>query len=147
MVVLTKTPEYTHTQTAPLCLILYGSALGCFIFGWWIGDMPGMCVASGVGLLLTLLAPAFHHLTVADHADGLAIQFGPTPLFRRTVNYIEIEKVEVGRTLIVDGWGIHFSIRGGWVWNLWGGIVSSSISRQELCCGSAPMTLRTLRHF
>jgi hypothetical protein len=22
--------------------------------------------------------------------------------------------------LILDGWGIHMSIRGGWVWNLWG---------------------------
>jgi hypothetical protein len=20
----------------------------------------------------------------------------------------------------MDGWGIHMSIRGGWVWNLWG---------------------------
>ena len=22
--------------------------------------------------------------------------------------------------MILDGWGIHLSIRGGWVWNLWG---------------------------
>ena len=22
--------------------------------------------------------------------------------------------------MILDGWGIHMSIRGGWVWNLWG---------------------------
>ena len=50
----------------------------------------------------------------------LAIRFGPVPLFRRTVRYADIEKVEVGRTLILDGWGIHYSIRGGWVWNLWG---------------------------
>lgn len=21
---------------------------------------------------------------------------------------------------MLDGWGIHLSIRGGWVWNLWG---------------------------
>ena len=50
----------------------------------------------------------------------LAIRFGPVPLFRRTVRYTDIEKVEVGRTLILEGWGIHYSIRGGWVWNLWG---------------------------
>jgi hypothetical protein len=50
----------------------------------------------------------------------LVIRFGPIPLFRRTVRYADIQKVEVGRTLILDGWGIHFSIRGGWVWNLWG---------------------------
>lgn len=44
----------------------------------------------------------------------------PIPLFRRIVRYAGIEKVEVGRTLILYGWCIHLSIRGGWVWNLWG---------------------------
>ena len=24
------------------------------------------------------------------------------------------------RTLLLDGWGIHMGILGGWVWNLWG---------------------------
>jgi hypothetical protein len=111
---------YSHTQKAPLCLILYGSALACFVLAWIIGDTPGIYIGSGVGLLIALIAPAFHHLTVADQGDELAIRFGPVPLFRRTVKYAEIEKVEVGRTLILEGWGIHYSIRGGWVWNLWG---------------------------
>jgi hypothetical protein len=22
--------------------------------------------------------------------------------------------------LLLDGWGIHMSVRGGWVWNIWG---------------------------
>jgi hypothetical protein len=73
-----------------------------------------------VGLLIAMLTPAFHLLTVVDEGERLAIRFGPIPLFRKTVRYAEIEKVEVGRTLILDGWGIHLSIRGGWVWNLWG---------------------------
>ncbi len=34
--------------------------------------------------------------------------------------YNEIKSVETGRTLLLDGWGIHMSIRGGWVWNIWG---------------------------
>jgi hypothetical protein len=108
----TDSRGYSHTQKAPLCLILYGSALACFALGCW--------VAGGVGLLIALLAPAFHHLTVEDHGDMLAIHFGPVPLFRRTVNYADISSVEIGRTLLVDGWGIHLSIRGGWGWNLWG---------------------------
>ena len=37
-----------------------------------------------------------------------------------TKRYSDIVKVEVGRTFLLDGWGIHMSIRGGWVWNLWG---------------------------
>lgn len=120
MTTATTIPAYSHTQKAPLCLILYGSALACVVLASIIGDMQGIFIAGGVGLLIALLAPAFHHLTVEDQGDVLAIRFGPIPLFRRTVRYADIEKVEVGRTLILDGWGIHLSIRGGWVWNLWG---------------------------
>jgi hypothetical protein len=111
---------YQHTQKAPLCLILYGTALLCFVLVWVIGDTPGIYIGGGVGLLIALLAPAFHHLTVADKGEFLAIHFGPVPLFRRTVQYARIERAEVGRTTILDGWGIHYSLRGGWVWNIWG---------------------------
>lgn len=111
---------YSHTQKAPLCLLLYGTALACLVPAFATGEMPAIYIAGSVALLLTLLAPAFHHLTVIDQGEVLAIRFGPVPLFRRTVSYADIEKVEIGRTLILDGWGIHVSIRGGMVWNLWG---------------------------
>ncbi len=116
----TETPGYSHTQKASLCLILYGSALFCFFFVWTVAGTPDIFIAIAVGLLIALLGPAFHHLTVEDQGERLAIRFGPIPLFRRTVQYADIVKVEIGRTLILDGWGIHWSIRGGWVWNLWG---------------------------
>jgi hypothetical protein len=111
---------YSHKQKAPLCLILYGSALAFIPLAWMIGDTSGIYIVGGVSLLIASLAPAFHHLTVVDKGEVLAIRFGPIPLFHRTVRYADIEKVEVGRTLLLDGWGIHLSIRGGWVWNLWG---------------------------
>jgi hypothetical protein len=114
----TAAPGYLHTQKTPLCLILYGSALLCFALAWMVGSAPGSFIAAGVGLAIGLLAPAFHHLTVLDRGDRLVIRFGPLPLFRRTVRYANIETVEVGRTLILDGWGVHYSIRGVWVWNL-----------------------------
>jgi hypothetical protein len=111
----TAIPGYSHTQKAPLCLILYGLALACIALAWTVGDTPGIYIAGGVGLLIALLASVFHHLTAEDQGDVLAIRFGPVPLFRRTVRYADIEKVEIGRTLLLDGWGIHMSIRGGWV--------------------------------
>jgi len=117
---IAKPQVYSHTQKAPLCLILYGSALLCFALAWMVGSTPGVYIAGGVGLLIVLLAPAFHYLAVVDQGEVLAIRFGPVPLFRRTVRYTDIEKVEIGRTLILEGWGIHYSIRGGCVWNLWG---------------------------
>ena len=41
-------------------------------------------------------------------------------MFLRNHWYIAAQSHEVGRTLLLDGWGIHYSVRGGWVWNLWG---------------------------
>ncbi len=114
------TPGYSHTQKAPLCVILYGSALLCIGLAWIIGDTRGIYIACAGSLVVALFASAFHHLTVSDRNDHLAICFGPLPLFGKTLRYADIEIVEVGRTLILDGWGIHYSIRGGWVWNLWG---------------------------
>ena len=112
--------EYSHTQHAPLCLILYGSAVVCIAVALTTDDVVGTAIGIGVGLFIGLLAPTFHHLTVKDQGEFLDVHFGPVPLCRKAVRYSEIEDVEVGRTLILDGWGIHMSVRGGWVWNLWG---------------------------
>jgi hypothetical protein len=120
MTTTATTPGYAHTQQGPLSLILCAFALACFGLAWLVSETPGFLISGGVGLLIALLASAFHHLTVEDQGDLLAIRFGPVPLFHRTVRYADIESVEVGRTLILEGWGIHLSIRGGWVWNLWG---------------------------
>jgi hypothetical protein len=116
----TATCGYSHTQKAPLYLILYGSGITAITLAVLIGDYLGIVIAGGVSLVLLLLAPCFHYLAVEDQGDVLAIRFGPVPLFRRTVQYADIGSVEIGRTLLMDGWGIHLSIRGGWVWNLWG---------------------------
>jgi hypothetical protein len=77
---------------------------------WRISRHPDLGI---VGIWMIVLAPAFHHLAVVDQGEFLAIRFGPLPLFRRKVRYDKILKVEVGRTLILEGWGIHLSIRGG----------------------------------
>ena len=117
----TALPGYFHTQRAPLCLIVYGAAVAMLVGAWRAqAERPAALLLFGTGLVMALLASAFHHLAVVDEGDRLAIRFGPLPLFRRTVRYADIVKVEIGRTLLLDGWGIHYSMRGGWVWNLWG---------------------------
>lgn len=63
---------------------------------------------------------AKYPLCLEGEGDRLSISFGPLPLFHPTVRYDVIEQVEVGKTTLLDGWGIHLSLRGGWVWNLWG---------------------------
>src|SRR4051794_24672247 len=116
-----ETSAYSHTQAAPLCLIVYGTSIALFIAAWEVRSQPVVAsVLFGSGVLTAALGLAFHHLTVRDEGDRLAIRFGPLPLFRTSIRYADIREVEVGRTLILDGWGIHKSLRGGWVWNLWG---------------------------
>ena len=113
--------SYRHTQRAPLCLLIYSLAITLLVLGWVLQNEPTIrFVFPPTGLLMLALAASFHHLTVEDQGDRLSISFGPLPLFRRSVKYEEIVSVEVGRTTILDGWGIHMSLRGGWVWNLWG---------------------------
>ncbi len=67
-------------------------------------------IVSGVGLLIAPLASAFQHLTVVDLGEALTIGFGSTPPFRWTVRSADIQWVEVGRTLLLDGWGICWSL-------------------------------------
>lgn len=117
----TKTFGYSHTQKAPLCLPVYALAVVFLGLGWFVQDAPPIqWLFPPIGLLMLVVAASFHHLTVVDLGEKLAIRFGPIPLFRKTVQYSDIVKLEVGRTSLLDGWGIHMSMSGGWVWNLWG---------------------------
>ena len=88
---------YSHTQEAPLCLILFGSSIPFFVLAWLAREQPVvLAVMIGSGLLLALLGLAFHHLTVEDEGDRLAIRFGPLPFLETSVRYADIQRVEVG---------------------------------------------------
>lgn len=113
--------DYQHTQRAPWCLLLYGlAAVPLLVRGMLPPDPVLTYVMVAVSLLFIVLAASFHHLTVADGGDYLSVRFGPVPLFRRRVRYEDIVAVEVGQVTWLEGWGIHLSPRGGWVWNIWG---------------------------
>ena len=71
-------------------------------------------------LFMLLLGASCGHLTIEDEGDRLSVRFGPFPLFRRRIPYDDILEVETGRTTFLEGWGIHWSPWGGWVWNIWG---------------------------
>lgn len=113
--------SYMYVQHAPLCVLLYVLSVVYFVLGWVLKDeQPFPWFFPPIGLAMLLVAGSFHYLKVEDKADRLSVSFGPIPLFRRRVRYDDILSASVGRTTILDGWGIHKSLRGGWVWNLWG---------------------------
>lgn len=112
---------YRHTQKGPWSWLLFATALLVLAVGLLVTDEPGLRVLLGAtAAILGLLGASFHQLTVADEGDAVAVRFGPLPLFGKRIPYREIERVEIGRTTFLDGWGIHWSWRGGWVWNIWG---------------------------
>lgn len=114
-------PRYSHTQKAPLCILIYALAVLFVALGWLVQDAPPVrWLFPTIGLLMFVLAASIHHLSVVDQGNELAIHFGPIPLLQKTIPYNEIKSIETGRTFLLDGWGIHLSIRGGWIWNLWG---------------------------
>ena len=86
----TKTSGYSHTQKAPLCLLIYALAVVFLALGFFVQDAPPIqWLFPPIGLLMFVLAASFHHLSVVDEGDVLAIRFGPVPLFRKTVRYAE----------------------------------------------------------
>ena len=114
-------PSYSHAQESPLYLILFGSSIPFFVAHWLAREQPVVvAVMIGPGLLLALLGLAFHHLTVEERAIDWRSALDRSPSLETSIRYADIQRVEVGRTMILDGWGIHRSPRHGWVWNLWG---------------------------
>jgi hypothetical protein len=113
--------EYQHTQRGWLHWLLYGLMAGTLAVTWFFHDRPSAVLALVVtAMLFGLAALAFHYMTVEDDGEALAVRYGPLPLFRTRIYYIEITSVEPGQTSLIDGWGIHFVPGRGWTYNLWG---------------------------
>lgn len=117
----TAPTTYRHTQKGPWHWMLDGLGVMLLVLAWFSSEaLPVRWMFVGLGALFLILGSTFRHLTVEDRGDHLRIAFGPLPLATRRVLYRDIRAVEPGRTTILDGWGIHLSPRGGWVWNIWG---------------------------
>jgi hypothetical protein len=92
-----------------------------FTVSWMISDERLLAIMFlFVGVLMVVLCFSMQHLNVVDKGHRLGVFFGPLPIFRRHIAYDDIEEVSQGQTTLLDGWGIHLSLRGGWVWNIWG---------------------------
>jgi hypothetical protein len=112
--------QYDHTQSGPLYLLLLIVGIGMLVGAWLSPEQTIQLILASSGGLMLVFAVSFRQLTVSDEHDGLLISFGPLPLFRRRILYANIQSVERSRTTFLEGWGIHLSPGGGWVWNLWG---------------------------
>ena len=111
---------YHRRQKGPWAVLLYALTAIFLAASWHLPVLALQITFLVTGLFSFLLSVSFHYLTVEDDGNQLAIRFGPLPLFRKRILYDDILGVETGRTTFLDGWGIHWNPRGGWVWNIWG---------------------------
>ena len=113
--------SYEHKQSSPLffTLILFSAAMA--ILGWLsAGDSIAFASLFVAAAVFLLLAFCFNSLTISIWQDRLVLRYGPVPVFRARLDLSKIETVEVGRTAVIDGWGIHYIPFRGWTFNLWG---------------------------
>ena len=114
--------RYQHTQHGRLHFILIGVTVLLLALA---APQAGVEPAIAGGLLMaaafsTALAAMFARLTVTEEADHIRITFGPLSLLSRKVRFADIKDASVSRSSLIDGWGIHWVIRRGWIWNVWG---------------------------
>ncbi len=111
---------YTHKQTSPLHWVLHASALAIVVWSSFLPNGTTRIVLLLLAGLLAFMGFCFRDLTISVDQSELSIQFGPLPLFGRRISLANIGQVEASHSSWIDGWGIHFTPRRGWTYNLWG---------------------------
>ena len=112
---------YSHTQRAPMWLMLVTIGLAALAAAWLSRSQVLLAaVLASLGVAMMVVSLCFGTLTVADQGDWLLIRFGPLPVFQKRIAYARISHVEPSKTAFIDGWGVHYIPGRGWTWNLWG---------------------------
>jgi len=112
---------YNHTQPGRWHYVLFAFTVVTLVGAWLARSEPPVVIVNLViAAILTLCGLVFGSLTISDEGDYLALRFGPLPLVRKHIRYADITGVEIGRTRVIDGWGIHYFPGRGWTYNVWG---------------------------
>ncbi len=112
---------YERTQHGRWHYLLFAIALATLVGAWLARSVPPVVIINlAIAVIFALCGMVFGSLTICDEGDWLALRFGPVPLLYKIIRYADITGVEIGRTSILDGWGIHFMPGRGWTYNVWG---------------------------
>jgi hypothetical protein len=130
--------KYSHTQKAPLGLILYSAGIAILVLAWFTKDAPEVpFILMAAGMLTLVAGLMFGHLTVCDEGQYLAMRYGPLPVFQGKIPYDQMTSVEPDCTNLLDGWGIHYVPWRGWTYNLWGfGCVKIKLGKRVIRVGT-----------
>ena len=113
--------SYTHTQSGRWHYVLFSFTLATLVGVWLARSVPPIAILLiATAAIFALCGLMFGSLMIRDKGDSLSICFGPLPVLRKTIRYADITGVEIGRSKVIDGWGIHFMPGRGWTYNIWG---------------------------
>ena len=109
--------RYEHTQRGTVVVVCFFVAAAVFLFLQALIPAPRfvLVVAAGVLVLGVFL---FCSLTVRITDRALRWHFGPG-LIHKQVPLSEIQGVQITRTRLLYGWGIHLTPK-GWLYNVSG---------------------------
>ena len=116
--------KYDHTQRGKLHFIVHATAI--LVVALVLTNISeedtniAVYISAGTTAVLEFFAFTCVTLRVYDDEDCIALRFGPIPLLKKRIPYAEIKSGEPSRSKLVDGWGIHYIRKRGWIYNLWG---------------------------
>jgi hypothetical protein len=112
---------YNHTQHGRWIYVLLGFSLSALVGAYIARTQPPLdLILMAIAAIFAFCGLIFGSLTVADEGDYLALRFGPLPLVSKRIRYADITAAEIGRTSVIDGWGVHRIPGRGWTYNIWG---------------------------
>ncbi len=113
--------RYQHIQRGYFHHLLYLTAFGMLLGAWLSRQVviPAIVLAI-TGAVMLVFSAGLHYLLVRDEGRWLVVQFGPLPLLGTRIEYDQIESVEPDRTILLDGFGVHWVPGRGTTYNIWG---------------------------
>jgi len=112
---------YNHTQHGRRHNVLFACTMVTLTDAWIArGESAFVAMLVAIAVTFALCGLMFGSLTIRDEGQWLALRFGLLPVFRRRIRYDAITSVEVGRTTVIDGWGIHYFPGRGWTYHILG---------------------------
>ena len=111
---------YRHIQHSPFHVLLWVASVLVFIAAWSVPQAAPSIGFAVVGLSMIFFALSFRTLEVMGEENELVVRYGPLNLFGTRLAYAKMTDVSVGKSSLIDGWGIHFIPLRGWTFNLWG---------------------------
>jgi hypothetical protein len=111
---------YERTQHAVWMWIIPLAIIALILAAWSTDPRLAMALPAAVVIVpVLLLGATFTRLTIRVDADAVRWHFGWS-FPSGSIAMGEIARAQITRTNLFEGWGVHWTIWHGWLWNAGG---------------------------